>query len=76
VHFGRSFQMRPARAKWLFHTRLAQCGFAFRVDVQDDFCHFLPICPFSVGVEQAQIGDEMLLVVAPSNSCQQAQHQR
>src|SRR5579884_1109949 len=38
--------------------------FAFWIDVQNDFCHFLPVCPFCVGVEQAQIGDEMLLVVA------------
>jgi hypothetical protein len=32
--------------------------------VQDDFRHALPICPFRVSVEQAQIGDETLLVVA------------
>jgi hypothetical protein len=38
--------------------------FAFWVDEQDDFCHFLPVCPVCVGVEQVQIGDEMLLVVA------------
>jgi hypothetical protein len=43
---------------------LCPIRFAFCVDVQDDFCHFLPACPFCVGVEQAQIGDEMLLVVA------------
>jgi hypothetical protein len=43
---------------------LCPIRFALWVDVQDDFCHLLPVCPVCVGVEQAQIGDEMRLVVA------------
>jgi len=41
---------------------LCPIRFAFWVDVHDDFWHYLPVCPFCVGVEQAQIGDEILLV--------------
>ena len=38
--------------------------FARGVDMQDDLCNLLPIGAVSFRVEQAEIGDEMLLVVA------------
>jgi hypothetical protein len=37
--------------------------FAFWVDVQHDFCYFLPVCSVRVGVEQAQVGAEMFRIV-------------
>jgi hypothetical protein len=43
---------------------LCPIRFAFWADVPGDFRHFLPVCPLCVGINQAQIGDAMLLVVA------------
>ena len=37
--------------------------FAGWIDVQDDPCDFRPIRTCGIGIEQAQIGDQMFLVI-------------
>ena len=38
-------------------------GFMGWIDVQHDPCHFGPVSTFGVGIEQAQIGDQMVVVI-------------
>jgi hypothetical protein len=33
------------------------------IDIQHDTCHFSPVCPFGVGIEQTEIGSKILPVV-------------
>ena len=42
-------------------------GFLRRIDVQDDTRDFGPIRTFGVGIEEAEIGNKMLLVVGSQN---------
>ena len=42
-------------------------GLLFRIDVQDDTRNLGPIRTLSLGVEEAQIGNEMVLIVAGKN---------
>src|SRR5262245_21444740 len=37
------------------------------IDVQHDARHFGPICALNIGIEEAKIGDEMLLVITSEN---------
>jgi hypothetical protein len=39
-------------------------GFGLRIDVQHDPRDFLPIGAFSAGIEQSEVGDYMLLIIA------------
>ena len=50
-----------------FPDALSPLRFFTRIDLQDDSRDLSPIGTFSVGVEQAQIGHEVLLVVACQN---------
>jgi hypothetical protein len=34
-----------------------------RIDVQDDFRDFLPVCTIAVGIEEAEVRDYVLLIV-------------
>src|SRR5258708_25869421 len=38
-------------------------GLLHRIDLQNDACHFSPVCAFGVGVEQTEIRSKMLAVV-------------
>ena len=34
-----------------------------RIDVQDDFRNFLPVCASAVGVEKAEVSDQVLFII-------------
>ena len=54
----------PFRAGQMsFERTLCAIMLKLWVDAEDKFCYFTPICPFRVGVEQPQIGYNVLLVV-------------
>ena len=38
-------------------------GFMGGINMQHNSRHFGPVCTFGVGIEQAQIGDQMFLVI-------------
>ena len=58
--FGHPFGAR----EMAFEGTTGPFGFARWIDVQDDPRHFRPVRAFSVGIEQAQIGHEMLVVIS------------
>src|ERR1700745_1591435 len=58
--FGHPFGAR----EMAFEGTPGPFGFAQWIDVQDDPRHFRPVRAFSVGIEQAQIGHEMFVVIS------------
>lgn len=46
---------------------LGALGLAIRIDVQNHFCDFAPICPFGIGVKETQIRHQMLFIVPSQN---------
>jgi hypothetical protein len=52
-----------ARDKWLSNALRAAIRFMFGIQMRHYSCHFPPVSPLRIRVEQAQMRDKMFLVV-------------